>query len=924
MTEPQLMAAYWGKANPSVPSEAGHHTVLAHSLDVAACAFTLLQKHEVVRTQIVDDSGLAPDTIAITIAAICALHDIGKLDTRFQRKAPAIADLLRPESATTATMPYDHGAEGFRQLEADESALDSFDTLVGLPALPLLRAVCGHHGTLPVSAEPAPSRQSIAPELRRADARARESFVEIIANFFTGRGAVLPWRSVVEGPLVQRVAGLCAVADWVGSDVEHFPYAAGPVDLESYWSSACTRAGAACEAAGLVRVPIRRLGFSELFPGYEPRDVQTITEPILLDEPALIVIEAEMGKGKTEAALSMASRLLQKGMGDGVTVALPTMATSNAMFARVTAVASRLFEAGSQVHLALAHGKASRHPGFRRLAERSLQAIDQDATEASVACARWLLNKKRILLAQLGVGTIDQALQAALVVRHQFVRMFGLSRNVVIIDEVHAYDAYMEVLLDHLLRWLGALRVPVILLSATLPSERRAALARAWTGEEASEGQLVDDESTARARPYPLVSVTTRRETTLHADSVGACTGSREILLESSCREDDDEQHVVRVASRLLAAAASGARVVWIRNTVREAQRAFRAIDRERGDLSATLFHSRFRGCDRSIIEQDVLERFGKEARGGGRVLVATQVVEQSLDLDFDEMHSDLAPIDLLLQRIGRLHRHERGRPEGFGQPRLIVHVPPAEAVAKLDFGPSQYVYDTGTLWIANHLLLARDHIALPKDIRPLVEATYHSAARAELLATAGPRLLEQEAALGDKLRGRRANAKRCCIPPTSVDVDGQVALDDDDDAVQAFTRDGRSATILPLAWDGAAARALFDPPTARPWDLDPSAPAAWRLASAILDQTLSIPSQVEVAGLPSAGDIEPWDAWMRRFRRFADRSGLGTRIVPLPMVAVGGRYEAVLRSGTRMQAARYTIALGLEIDRSRSKDGDQ
>jgi CRISPR-associated endonuclease/helicase Cas3 len=456
---------------------------------------------------------------------------------------------------------------------------------------------------------------------------------------------------------------------------------------------ACALASEACAQAGLIRASPVDVDFRGLFPGYSPRDVQTVTEGVPLDVPALIVVEAEMGKGKTEAALSMAARFLARGIGEGVTVALPTMATSNAMFGRVEEVIPRLFPL-QDVQLALAHGRASRDARFQVLVQRALRARDLDNPEASVACARWLLNKKRILLAQIGVGTIDQALQAALVVRHQFVRMFGLSRNVIIVDEVHAYDAYMEVLLEHLLGWLGALGVPVILLSATLPSERRAALARAWRGPEplmdgANEKEAIaaDDLETARTRPYPLVTITTRAGTTTRStDEVGP---SRSLLLERAPNAQDDTTNAAVSAARLLAAARAGARVVWIRNTVREAQRAFRAVAANAEEVEHTLFHARFRGCDRRRIEASVLERFGKAAPPGGRVLIATQVVEQSLDLDFDELHTDLAPIDLLFQRAGRLHRHSRtasGTPRAASMRRGWCYV---GASARAHFDPN-------------------------------------------------------------------------------------------------------------------------------------------------------------------------------------------------------------------------------------------
>jgi CRISPR-associated endonuclease/helicase Cas3 len=916
-----LLASYWGKADPDLAADGhGHHTVLGHSLDVAACAYVLVEQNPTLRAQLAASSGIARGAVAVTFAAACALHDVGKLDTRFQRKAPPVADALRPHTAAIPRGHYDHGTEGFRLIEDDEAASTLLHRLLGASALPILRAVCGHHGALPTREVPDASRSKLLGSIRREDSEARRVFQECVVEFFVSCGATLPWPTEVDGSLVQRLAGLCAVADWLGSNVDHFRYSPGPIlDLGRYWTRACEIATEACAQAGLLRATSVAVDFGGLFPGYSPRDVQTLTEQVPVDVPALIVVEAEMGKGKTEAALSIAARFLARGIGEGVTVALPTMATSNAMFGRVEEVVPRLFPS-QDVQLALAHGRASRDTRFQVLVQRGLRARDLDNPEASVTCARWLLNKKRILLAQVGVGTIDQALQAALVVRHQFVRMFGLSRNVVIVDEVHAYDAYMEVLLEHLLGWLGALGVPVILLSATLPSERRAALARAWRGAETptdsadgSEPIPADDLETARMRPYPLVTVTTRAGTT--ARSTGKDPSSRRLRLERASNAEDDATHVAAVAARLLAAARAGARVVWIRNTVREAQRAFRAVSACAGEVEHTLFHARFRGRDRRRIEESVLERFGKGAPQGGRVLIATQVVEQSLDLDFDELHTDLAPIDLLFQRAGRLHRHDRERAPGFESPRLVVHVPSDADIAALRFGPSRFVYDAGTLWIAARALRSRDALDLPADIRPLVEESYHPASRAELLQLGGEKLVAAEVRREGELEAKRTKAKQCCIPPTTADPDGEAALDDDDDAVQAFTRDGMSATLLPFWWNEEGARALDSEDGSPVWLLDAARGDAWRLASELLDQTLSLPARAEVEGVVASADGLGWDAWRKRFVGFAEESGLGRRVVPLPMRRDGekaDRYKGWLRMGGKRRRVLYSPTLGL------------
>src|SRR5690606_17597763 len=223
-------------------------------------------------------------------------------------------------------------------------------TLLGDGGLLLLRAVCGHHGEFPSRAEPDP-KTDLPVALRREDERARSLFIESVVELFSALGAVLPWTTSIDGGLVQRLGGLCAIADWLGSNVDHFPYFSGPLtDLTEYWHATRQRAESACVDAGLVRASASPRSFTDLFPGYSPRDVQILTEKVPVDAPGLVIVEAEMGKGKTEAALSVAARFLEAGLSDGLTVALPTMATSNAMFGRVEGLIPNLFP-GSQVQI---------------------------------------------------------------------------------------------------------------------------------------------------------------------------------------------------------------------------------------------------------------------------------------------------------------------------------------------------------------------------------------------------------------------------------------------------------------------------------------------------------------------------------------------------------------------------------------------
>ena len=248
----------------------------------------------------------------------------------------------------------------------------------------------------------------------------------------------------------------------------------------------------------------------------------------------------------------------------------------------------------------------------------------------------------------------------------------------------------------------------------------------------------------------------------------------------------------------------------------------------------------------------------------------------------------------------------------GFARPRLVVHGPSDADIVALRFGPSRFVYDAGTLWIADRALRSRDALHLPADIRPLVEESYHPDSRAALLPLGGPALVAAEHSRASQLEARRTKAKQCCIPPTSADPDGGAVLDDDDDAVQAFTRDGASATVLPFSWDGEGGRTLEAENGSPVWPLDAERADAWTLAGDLLDQTLSLPARSEVEGAVGSSETPVWEQWRQRFARFADESGLGSRVVPLPMKREVDKHKGWLRMGGKLRRVLYTPTLGL------------
>ncbi|MBI3065257.1 MAG: CRISPR-associated helicase Cas3' [Deltaproteobacteria bacterium] len=326
-------------------------------------------------------------------------------------------------------------------------------------------------------------------------------------------------------------------------------------------------------------------------------------------------------------------------------------------------------------------------------------------------------NRKKAFLAAVGVGTLDQALLAVLPSRHQSLRLLGLGRSVLIVDEVHAYDPYMHTLLRNLLQFHAAQGGSAILLSATLPRKTRQELVNSFrqgTGDVSFPLQVND---------YPLFT---------HVNPAGgleqpisARRGSSRTVRVKIVHESATVETLVKEA------AAAGRCACWVRNTVADAVSAYERLSRDLGEDNVMLFHARFALGDRLELERDVLRLFGKDSSHedrAGKILIATQVVEQSLDLDFDFMVTDLAPIELIIQRAGRLHRHPRG---ARGLATLCILCPPLNAAPKSTwysdvFPQASYVYPShGQLWLAANMLIERGKFIVPDDARCLVETVY-------------------------------------------------------------------------------------------------------------------------------------------------------------------------------------------------------
>ncbi len=749
-TEREGFYRYWGKAGPA-GEEAGYHLLPYHCLDVAAVGSVLLSEQEQLLLALAGFLGVHADVLRRWLTFLLAIHDVGKFADGFQNLRPDLMLALQGRRVAASYVER-HDTLGYRFC-AGKGREGAAIELLGRPRLPhadpedlrdllapWLNAVAGHHGRPPVlTAFPRPLSHDF-PVAVSGDATA---FLQEALALLLPEGLPFELLDYSQVRAFQRLswltAGLAVAADWIGSNQAWFPYCADPMPLGDYWvDRALGQAEMAVAQSGLLAAaPAPWSGFRGLFPKIEtPTALQRLAEEIELSEnPQLFIIEEVTGGGKTEAALALAHRLMERRAADGLYLALPTMATANAMHARVREMYRRVFAEGSPASLVLAHS-ASRMALAMEEKNRVERGLDPGEETASLQCSDWLAdNRKKALLAHVGVGTIDQALLAVLAARHQSMRLFGLCRKVLIVDEVHACDAYVHQLLCTLLRFHAALGGNAVLLSATLPARMRAELTEAFAESLGKEGEKTLSPS------YPLVTHLTAEGLREHPIS------AREICCRRvGVRSLRSHSEITEMLCRLVDA---GRCACWVRNTVDDALDAYRAWTPRLGDERVALFHARFALADRLRTEDEVLRFFGPRSTSAerkGRLLIATQVVEQSLDLDFDGMVSELAPIDLLIQRAGRLKRHLRdseGNPiesrdqRGSAELGVFLPEPAVDADARWFarvFPRAAHVYQHhGQLWLTARWLTARGGFSMPEDARDMIESVYGATAQAEI-----------------------------------------------------------------------------------------------------------------------------------------------------------------------------------------------
>ena len=593
---------------------------------------------------------------------LAAAHDIGKISPTFYVKLmnaakQAIPEPLKKYQDVNESKWGGHAGTSMVALEG-EGFDESLQTVVGQ-----------HHGFIPSIGMRDALHHCFGGETWQA---MRVALIEALETEFD---CELP--DELTETQIRLISGLTCVADWIGSG-SLFNHPNTP------WEPLIN---VALNHAGYIKPRLKKgVSFSEMF-GFKPREAQ---EKLInaCQKPGVYVLEAPMGIGKTEAALYCAYQALERGA-SGIYFALPTQLTSNKIYERFNQCLSQIIDEDCPHRQAL-------------LAHSGALLVETELGKEGLPGKSWFDHRKRKVLAPFAVGTLDQALMSVMNVRHGFVRAFGLAGKVVILDEIHSYDAYTSVILDKMIALLVELGCTVIILSATLSTERRKTLLNT---------ELFSD-------AYPLITAIT--------DEVKEIPITPPPSRDVSVTMQNDEPKALAEAIKR---AKRGEQVLWIENTVKEAQTVFEVLKMQ--GIECGLLHSRFTAEDRARNEAKWVTCLGKEGwttRGeSGRIIVGTQVVEQSVDIDADFMVTRCAPTDMILQRFGRLWRHEgTPRPASANCEAWILAPSITKAVENpyLAFGPSSYVY--GDYVLCRSLEVWKSGlVTLPDDIRTLIDATY-------------------------------------------------------------------------------------------------------------------------------------------------------------------------------------------------------
>ena len=842
MPVPEIAPAYtrrhWAKSDRRQPGRI--HLLEHHLADVGACFEALLQQ-PTIRKRIARaaERDYLDDATAARLCVFAALHDIGKVNMGFQAQIWTAADLQgrqkpRWASHTSDLVPVLCGTDSSTTdwfLDAlGWSDFLGWDSDGGNTVSALFAAAFSHHGEPLNLYEPKQPNPAVWGPFAGLDPQQSvRNISQLVRGWFSQAfdAAAPPLPS--NPPFQHMFLGICTLADWIGSDEEWFNFVSVPDD--GYMDHARRQAGKAVNAVGLDLTEQRAASgsvpdFGDLFDIPDSPPPNAIQHHAAwetpLDEPVTI-IESETGSGKTEAALWRFARMYEAGLVDGMYFALPTRSAASQLHERVNKFISNLFPADHKPEPVLAV------PGYLRAGDFTGNHLGQyevwweDHAGHDAHRKFWAAeSSKRFLASQIAVGTVDQAMMGALKVRHGHMRAACLARNLLVVDEVHASDTYMRAIIEALLDAHTAGGGYALLMSATLGSAARHSLLSRGPRRIAADLPTPDE---AEAILYPAI-VTGGPMGEVVTGVAGSAGGKNVTVYAISAMRDFAD-----VARRALAAARDGAKVLVIRNTVNFAIETQQALleEADAGDRALlfacrgfpTLHHGRFAAEDRKLLDAAVEGQVGRHRDEGGRVVVGTQTLEQSLDIDADLLITDLCPVDVLLQRIGRLHRHDRpeGRPPGFETAACVVLTLDGEDLSSFltrgpnrnGLGPGAFVYEDLRILEATRRLVqdfsdTGEPWQIPAMNRMLVERATHPAKLQDLVNAMGEDWVAHANDVAGETIAEGLTARNAIIRRDCSFLDREVAFGSVEERIR--TRLGDEGVTV-----------TFEPPPASPFD---------------------------------------------------------------------------------------------------------
>lgn len=673
----------WAKTDPD-------QSVVTHGIvsGIVAQQVFLRFLPEGTREQLAQGLHLQGDQLKAFVGYFVSLHDIGKVNYYFQSMQTEQKDKLTQAGLSQVDLPGLHFRHEKETVKALKTIWGAVDRKNGSRLAEILGAhhqgKSGDSNGLPKAEKWMALQQQFEEEMRR--------------QFLQGPLWLPHLEKGTESPVSAILLGIVILSDWIASS-DLFCEAQGHMDLAGF---AQQQVSQFLRLSGLDQSDgdFGRT-FHEVWPNIPiegERELQKKMDEIFRQSSSgrwqLILVEAPMGEGKTEAGIFAALRMAQQWKKRGFYVALPTAATANQMVARMGALL-RMHHTDAQVKLL--HAMAW-------MVDSGTKTARSFSTEDAQFAQNWLLPLRRGFLSPYAVGTVDQAMMAAMFIRYGVLRLLGLSTKTLVIDEIHAYDTYMQNILEGLLSWCRALQIPVVLLSATLPPEKKQRLLHIYTQDMVTGA-------------YPAITAISEngeiQVLPIHQVAMHQCY---HVQLSPVLHQPQ------AIATLAMEKVESGGCLCILLNTILQAQQTYTALVNSNFSGILLLFHARFPAERRAEIEKQCVTLFGRDrtCRPERAILVATQVVEQSLDVDFDFLLTATAPMDLLLQRMGRQYRHNVPRPGLPAEPTVTILTP-----ADGGYGADGAVYPECLLRHTIHLLEQRQEIRVPEDVAQLVADAY-------------------------------------------------------------------------------------------------------------------------------------------------------------------------------------------------------